>query len=309
VQSTSHILLVRPVAAAYNPETAASNTFQRDPGLDAETILLRVQAEFDGFVSALRAEGVDVTVIEDTKQPEKPDAVFPNNWISFHEDGRVILYPMQAHSRRRERRLDVIELLKKSFSIREVVDLSVYEKEGRYLEGTGSMVLDHVNKIAYAALSPRTHEDLFIRVCDLLKYRPVTFHANDQYGKQIYHTNVMMCVGERFSVACLESIVDFTEKKLVKDSLRDTGHTVIEISFDQMNHFAGNMLVIQSGNGESLLVCSRQSAESLSKAQKMVLSRHARMLPIGIPTIEAIGGGSARCMVAEVFLPLSGNPQ
>lgn len=303
MQAASHILLIRPVASAYNPETAASNAFQHDPGLDPETTVLRVQSEFDGFVKALQSESVQVTVIDDTRQPGKPDAVFPNNWVSFHEDGRVILYPMFAPSRRRERRMDVIDQLRNIFNVGEVIDLSGNEKAGRYLEGTGSMVFDHVDRVAYGALSPRTDGELFKEVCKMLRYRPVVFHSRDASGMEIYHTNVMMCVGEGFAVVCLESITDFTERKKVMDSLRDSSHTLVEISFEQMNHFAGNMLAVKSDKGDALLICSQQAADSLSTAQRMALGHYARLVPVPIPTIEAIGGGSARCMMAEVFLP------
>ena len=244
MQSTNHILLVRPVASAFNTETATSNAFQRKVDVDDQTALRLVQAEFDAFASKLRSCGVDVEVVEDTISPAKPDAVFPNNWITFHPDGRVVLYPMHARSRRLERRMDIVNRLRKKFEVREVVDLSGYEEEGRFLEGTGSMVMDHVNKVAYACLSPRTDKDLFLHVCGLLNYRPVYFHAYDQHGKEIYHTNVMMCLGEGFCIVCLPSVTDPADKKKMMDSLRDTGHTIVDISYDQMNHFAGNMLTL-----------------------------------------------------------------
>lgn len=267
-----------------------------------EAVRRTVQLEFDSFAATLRAEGVDVIVIDDTPLPRKPDATFPNNWISLHADGRVILYPMFAPSRRRERRMDVIDELKRRFLVREVIDWSGYEEEGRFLEGTGSVVFDHAEKVAYACLSPRTDQELFLRLCGLLGYRPVSFHAYDERGSEIYHTNVMMCVGEKFSLVCLESITDLADRKQVVDSLRDTGHTVIDITLHQMSHFAGNMLLVRNRAGEALVVCSQQAADSLNADQKIALARYARLVPIPIPTIEQLGGGSARCMMAEIFL-------
>lgn len=304
MQSTHHILLVRPVASGFNPETATSNTFQRKPDLDDRAILDKVLAEFEAFVTGLQAKGVEVEVIDDTILPAKPDAIFPNNWITFHADGRVILYPMLAKSRRQERRLDVLEQLKTKFLIREVIDLSEYEKMNKYLEGTGSMVFDHVNKVAYACLSPRTDKELFLSVCGLLDYRPVYFHAHDEQGKEIYHTNVMMCIGDGFCVICLSSITDLADRKHVVDSLRDANHTIIDISCHQMNHFAGNMLSVRTNTGGSILVCSRQAADSLTGEQRQTISRYTELVPLAIPTIEMLGGGSARCMMAEVFLPM-----
>jgi len=271
--------------------------------MDDQTTLRKVQDEFDAFAAALRARGIDVMVVDDTTSPIKPDAVFPNNWISFHSDGRVILYPMQARSRRLERRLDILEKLKDKFLISEVIDLSEYEMKGQYLEGTGSMVFDHVNKVAYAGLSPRTDKELFISVCGSLGYRPVCFHARDEHGREIYHTNVMMCVGEGFCLICLTSITDLADRKHVVDSLRDTGHAIIEITYDQMNHFAGNMLSVRTKDDAAVLICSAQAADSLTAEQKQVISRYAELLALPIPTIEMLGGGSARCMMAEVFLP------
>lgn len=302
MQSTSNILLIRPVSSAYNPETAASNAFQRKPIDDAAITFEMVQAEFEAFAEGLRMAGVRVHVINDTPDPPKPDAVFPNNWISFHADGRVILYPMQAVSRRKERRHEVLDELRKRFIVKEVIDLSGYEKEGRYLEGTGSIVFDHVSRTAYACLSARTDPDLFDRVCDLLGYRAVRFHATDQAGQAIYHTNVMMCVGEGFSLVCLEAISDDEERRSVEETLHASGHLLISLSLAQVTHFAGNMLVVKNLYGESLLVCSRQAADSLHPEQRLALERHVRILALSIPTIETIGGGSARCMMAEVFL-------
>lgn len=295
--------MIRPVGSSFNPETALSNPFQQITSWDPSLALRRTQEEFDSFVAALRAKGVEVEVVEDTLVPGKPDAVFPNNWVSFHEDGTVILYPMMAPSRRRERRVDVIERLRKKFVVREVIDLSRHEKDGKYLEGTGSIVFDHVNQVAYACGSPRTDKDLFFQLCQLLKYRPVYFHAYDEQGKEIYHTNVMMCVGVDFAIVCLASITDLADKKNVIDNLRDTDHAIIEITMDQLHHFAGNMLVLDTQDGPSLLVASRQAVDSLTQEQKQSLSSYAELTALPISTIEMLGGGSARCMMAEIFLP------
>jgi len=303
VQSASHILLVRPSNFGYNPETAGSNAFQIRLGDDQASIRGRVLNEFDSFVEKLRAKGVDVRVFEDTEWPAKPDAIFPNNWATFHADGRIFLYPMFASNRRTERRKDIIEALQREFVVNEVVDLTGYEKENRFLEGTGSMVFDHVNKVGYACLSNRTDKGLFEEVCNKLSYRPISFHAIDEKGKEIYHTNVLMCLGEKFCVICLESMANPAERKKVADSLMKTGHEIIDISRDQMNHFAGNMLCVQT-NSASILVCSSQAADSLTQIQKERIAEHAELVSLPINTIEKLGGGSARCMMAEVFLPL-----
>lgn len=304
MQAASTILLIRPFSPGYNPETAASNAFQQVADAAEESTRREVRQEFDRFAATLRAEGVDVIVVDDTPSPQKPDAVFPNNWVSFHSDGRVILYPMFAPSRRRERRQEVVDELRKRFVVKEVVDLSGYEKENRYVEGTGSLVFDHENHVTYACLSPRTDKELSLKVSGLLGYRPVIFRAVDERGQAIYHTNVMMCVGDKFSLVCLESITDLADRKQVVDSLRDTGHTIMDIKFDQMYHFAGNMLAVRSKTGDSLLVCSQQAAESLALEQRSQLAEYARLVAAPIPTIERLGGGSARCMMAEVFLPM-----
>jgi hypothetical protein len=259
--------------------------------------------EFEEFATTLKSKGANVFVFDDTNYPEKPDAVFPNNWVSFHSDGTVILYPMFAHNRRNERRKDIIDSLKKNFKVTNILDLSTYEKENRFLEGTGSIVLDRQNKIAYACLSPRTDKELFDKVCDYLHYKPICFHAHDKGGKEIYHTNVMMCIGEKFSVICLDSISDKKERELVFESLANTGHQVIDITFEQTNNFAGNMLAIQISDNKNILALSQSSFDSLTTNQKTELEKYGELVPLSIKTIETIGGGSARCMIAEVFLP------
>jgi hypothetical protein len=303
MQSTSHILLVRPNSFKYNPETATSNAFQHRVEGDEALVLKRVQGEFDAFAEGLRSKGIHVVVMDDTPSPEKPDAIFPNNWATFHSDGKVILYPMFAANRRTERRRDIIEALKKEFIVKEVIDLSGYEAENRFLEGTGSMVFDHMNKVGYACLSDRTDQGLFEQVCGMISYQPISFRAVDNGGKEIYHTNVMMCIGIGFCVICLESIADPIERKKVEDSLRLKAHEIVDISRNQMNHFVGNMLCVRTQSAQSVLVCSKQAASSLTLDQKQRLAAFVELVPLPLDTIEMLGGGSARCMMAEVFLP------
>lgn len=295
-QSTDNILLIRPANFGFNPETADSNTFQKQQPFDQKTIL----AEFDNFAAKLKKKGVNVFVFDDTPKPAKPDAVFPNNWITFHPDGTVALYPMFAESRRRERRTDIIEKLKENFRIKKIEDFSHHETKEKFLEGTGSIVADHENKINYACLSPRTDKKLFEKISNHFGYQPLSFHAADEQGNEIYHTNVMMCVGSKFSVICLESV---KEKDIVIESLQDTGKEIVDISFAQMNNFAGNMLSVATNKNTELLVLSQNAFDSLSNKQKNTLEKYCELFPVPIPTIETIGGGSIRCMMAEIFLP------
>ncbi|MGB7202036.1 MAG: arginine deiminase-related protein [Pyrinomonadaceae bacterium] len=299
MQTTNNILLIRPANFGFNEETRASNVFQKELNEDAETVRQKASLEFETFASQLKSHGVDVFVFDDTPSPVTTDAVFPNNWISFHADGTVVLYPMLSTNRRLERRADIIESLKDKFEIANIIDLSIYESENLFLEGTGSIVFDHSNKIAYAALSPRTDKELFLDLCEKLNYKPVTFSARDRDGSEIYHTNVMMCVGDQFAVICLESITDESERANVFSKLATTGHEIVDITFDQMNSFAGNMLVMRN----DLLVMSQSAFDSLTDPQKTALEKYCELLPIAIPTIETVGGGSARCMIAEIFLP------
>ncbi|AIZ64277.1 amidinotransferase [Hymenobacter sp. DG25B] len=304
MQSARTVFLVRPTRFAFNPETAASNYFQQTmAGLSAGEIQEKAFAEFDAMVAALRAHGMQVLVFEDTAEPHKPDAVFPNNWLTLHPDGRVLLYPMCAPNRRLERRPDILEALGQQFAIQEIIDFSAHEQEGRFLEGTGSIIFDHVHRRAYACLSPRTHAGLLQEVCARLGYQPVAFHAYDAQQQEIYHTNVMMCIGARFAVVCLESIADIQERASVVDSLTETGHEVVPISLAQVASFAGNMLTLQPAAGPELLAMSQRAFDALLPAQRQALSQYCQLLPLPIPTIETIGGGSARCMLAEVYLP------
>jgi hypothetical protein len=308
MQSASTVFLVRPVRFAFNAETAVSNHFQQAiAGLTPAQVQQNAFAEFDNVAATLRAKGMQVLVFEDTPEPAKPDAVFPNNWGTFHPDGRVLLYPMCAPNRRPERRPDILALLAQEFTLSEVIDLSSYEQQERFLEGTGSIIFDHEHRVAYACLSVRTDAGLFAGVATQLGYRPVAFHAYDQQGQAIYHTNVMMCVGAGFAVVCLESITDTAEQAAVVQSLRAAGHEIVAISREQVMRFAGNMLALQPGAGLSELLALSQSAyDALTPEQRQTLGRYCELVPLPIPTIETIGGGSVRCMLAEVFLPKAG---
>ncbi len=292
--------MVRPVNFGFNEQTAASNAFQK-LGEQAEVQQKALQ-EFDAFVTVLRENCVDVTVLNDTPQPHTPDSIFPNNWISFHEDGSVFLYPMQAENRRLERK--IFTSIKEAFETKHIYDLSYFENQNQFLEGTGSLVLDRENKLAYACLSPRTDAAVITEFCKLSGYQSILFHAKDEAGKAIYHTNVLMCIGDRFAVICLDSITNGTEKQAVKEALQQSGKEVLEISFAQMNAFAGNMLQLKSKPGENLLVMSETAFLSLKEAQIEILKRYCKLIYSPLNTIETNGGGSARCMMAEVFLPV-----
>jgi hypothetical protein len=302
MQTTNHILMIRPVAFKFNEQTAANNKFQQ--ASDNNNVHENALQEFDDFVALLRANGVDVTVIDDTLQPETPDSIFPNNWVSFHHTGDVILYPMFSENRRAERRHDILEKLSENFEVKQVTDLSTHEAQDIFLEGTGSLVLDRDHKIAYACLSFRTNEIALEKFCEATGYDAVVFNAVDSTGFPIYHTNVMMCIGSKFAVVCLDSIPDENELERLVHSIRQTGKELITITFDQMNQFAGNMLEVQNKQGESLLVMSTQAFLSLNTEQIDQLSAHAKLLHAPLYTIEKNGGGSARCMLAEVHLPV-----
>lgn len=302
-QTTSTVLMVRPEYFHFNEETAASNAFQKKVTADATEIREKVLAEFDSFVKMLRQKNIEVIVVEDTPDPLTPDAVFPNNWVMFHPSGDISLFPMEAQNRRLERRTDIIEGLRQNFDLRKVEDLSISESQNRFLEGTGSMVFDHRNKVGYACISPRTDKELFEKFCTKHGYKAVSFDAVDQNGKAIYHTNVLMCVGKKLAVICLDAIADATEHQMVKNSLQQGGLDIVEISFDQMNHFAGNMLQLTNPAGEELLIMSDQAFRALTKEQITQIEKHAEIIHPPLYTIEEIGGGSARCMMAEVFLP------
>lgn len=301
MQSTNHILMIRPVDFKFNEQTAGNNKFQiASTETNVQTEALK---EFDAFVDLLRKNNVDVTVVDDTLQPETPDSIFPNNWVSFHEDGSVYLYPMFSENRRLERRKEILDALKENFEVNHISDLSFYEQQHAFLEGTGSMVLDRTNKIAYACLSVRTDEEVLNNFCMLTGYEPVSFQSVDGSNFPIYHTNVMMCIGDLFAVICLDSIKDPEEKLNVTISLKGSGKEIIEISLEQMNKFAGNMLQVSNADNESLLVMSEQAYLSLTAEQIAALKQYSRIIYAPLYTIEKNGGGSARCMLAEIHLP------
>jgi hypothetical protein len=305
MQTTSNILMIRPVRFGFNEQTAESNAFQ-DVAVAAQTKSISQDAalqEFDAMVRWLQDNGVNVMVFDDTAEPHTPDSIFPNNWVSFHQSGKVILYPMQAQNRRLERRMDIIEALGDNFQVEQVIDLSYFEAENKFLEGTGSMVLDRKNRIAYACLSPRTNEDVLVAFSKVIDYKIVTFDATDINNKAIYHTNVVMCVGDVFVVICLEAIKNLDERLLVRETITKSGKEVIEISLDQMNRFAGNMLLVNNTKGEKLLVMSTSAYQSLTPKQITQLDDYARLTHFDLSMIEGNGGGSARCMMAEVHLP------
>ncbi len=298
--------MVRPVRFRMNEETAVNNYFQEEINLKNEEINRKAQQEFDKFVEKLQEVGVNVVVIDDIYEQNTPDSIFPNNWISFHQSGNVALYPMFAENRRRERREDVLDLLEeKGFVIENVYDYTEAENDDIFLEGTGSMILDRTNEVAYCALSPRADEELFIEFCEDFEYTPVIFKAYQTVeGKRelIYHTNVMMALGETFAIICLDTIDDNAEQKAVTESLKRTGKEIITISEEQMHHFAGNMLQVQ-GKNETYLVMSEAAYKSLTQKQITNIEKHCKILFSDLETIETCGGGSARCMMAEVFLP------
>lgn len=296
--------MIRPANFGYNEQTAANNAFQvQDQSLNSREISRRALEEFDTFVLRLRGKGVDVIVVEDTPEPAKPDAVFPNNWATFHEDGRVVTYPMNAPLRRLERREDIFRMLSGSFVLGEHLRLEHYEEVGKFLEGTGSLILDRPNRLAYACLSPRTDEGLLEEFCRAFDYEKVAFTALDGQGREIYHTNVMMALGETFVVICLESVPDSEEREMLLERFAATSKDVIEISLSQMMAFAGNMLQVRSLDGNTYLVMSEQAYQSLTEQQVAHIHRHTKILHSPLYTIEKYGGGSARCMMAEVFLP------
>lgn len=305
-QSTARIMMIRPVQFGFNTETAASNEFQQkdfDHSSSEET-QVKAREEFDLMISQLSLTGLDLHIFDDTDDANRPDAVFSNNWISFHQSGKVVLYPMMAENRRTERRLDIIEELKKDFLVEEVIDLTHFENEGKFLEGTGSMVLDRRYKIAYACLSPRTHPEVLDAFADALGYEIVTFSASDENEKAIYHTNVLMCVGDIFAVVCLEAIKNPDERQNVRNMLEETNKYIIEISLEQVRHFAGNMLMVRNLKGDKFLMMSTQAYEALTEKQHKILLDYARIIHTDLSIIETNGGGSARCMMTEIHLPL-----
>lgn len=296
------ILMVRPTAFGYNPETAESNAFQKK-SMDEKMVQSAALEQFDAAVDQIRARGIAVMVIEDTLEPRTTDAIFPNNWITTHEDGKIILYPMMAPSRRKERRSDIVQQLKDRYDVSEVYDMSKYEIEGRFLEGTGSIIFDHTNKIAYACRSERTERGLLDSACNKLGYKPILFNAVDENGQAIYHTNVMMWMGESMTGICLDSIHDEDEEEIILSQLASSNHRIIALSHAQIRAFAGNMFEVRNAKDERFLLMSQAAYASLLPGQLREIEKYLYPLPVDIHTIEESGGGSIRCMVAGIHLP------
>jgi hypothetical protein len=306
-QTTANILMVRPANFGFNPETAASNAFQsRDQRHSADEMREQAMLEFDRFVATLRAAGVQVIVAEDKAVPVKPDAVFPNNWVSFHQEGYIVTYPMYAPVRRLERDEDIIKtVLSSGFKYTgERKNFERYEANNLFLEGTGSIIFDHQHRLAYACLSPRTDGQLLEELCRFMGYQKVIFHATDAQNQDIYHTNVMMALGETFVVICMDTVQDARERSLLVASFAETDKEMIEISLEQMNKFAGNMLQVRNDKDETILVMSEQAYRALDADQIRAIESETKILYSDISTIETYGGGSARCMMAEIFLPM-----
>ena len=305
MQTASTVLMVEPIAFSYNAQTAENNYFQVEQK-DAD-IQTKALEEFNNFADKLKSKGINVISVKDTLEPHSPDSIFPNNWVSFHNDGKVVLYPMFAPNRRVERRADILEILKDNgFEITEIDDLSHFEDQEKFLEGTGSMIFDHDHKIAYGSVSLRLDEELFRQFCTKFGFRPVVFHSYQNAGGErlpIYHTNVMMCVADKFVVICLECIDDELEREKVQEVIKSTQKEIIEISEDQMQQFAGNMLQVQNEAGEKFLVMSESAYRSLTAEQISAIEKYCEIIYSDLNTIETNGGGSARCMLAEVFLP------
>ena len=303
MQTTDTVLMIEPAAFGFNAETAQNNYFQINSE-NAETQTKALQ-EFNNFVEKLRSKGINVITVKDTLEPHTPDSIFPNNWISMHSDGTVVLYPMCAVNRRWERRNDILEILKRNFSVKEIIDLSAPENDGKFLEGTGSMIFDHDNKIAYGSVSLRLDEPLFREFCEKFGFEPVVFHSYQTANNErlpIYHTNVMMCVADQFVVICLDCIDDETERVNVVNAIVNSGKEIIEISESQMQQFAGNMLQVQNSEGKKFLVMSQSAYQSLTQEQISNIEKYSEIIYSDLETIETNGGGSARCMLAEVFL-------
>jgi hypothetical protein len=300
-QSTDSVLMIRPGRFYSNPETAADNAFQCNADHDSAVLTLMARKEFDAAVRALRAAGVNVHVFEDTAEPEKPDAVFPNNWISTHHDGRIALFPMYSALRRRERREDIVQELRKHYRVTEVIDYSAFEDEGCCLEGTGSLVFDHLNKIAYVSLSNRSNPKVIQRFAEDFSYEPITFTSIGSNSQPIYHTNVMMCIGTAFAMVGLEMIPNKTERQQVIARLEKTGKEIVDLSADQVANFAGNAIELHNNSGGKLLVLSNCADHALTEDQRKTLRRYTQLVPLELATIE-LGGGSARCMIATIHL-------
>jgi hypothetical protein len=293
--------MIRPAAFGYNKETAGNNYFQHEPA-NIDSIRQSAIEEFDNMVNILQSHDIDVVVVEDTPEPVKPDAVFPNNWFSTFPNGTIAVFPLFATNRRTEKREDILKMLAEKFVVNDVQDWSEFEAEGRFLEGTGSMVMDHDNKMIYASVSERTSIPVLEKFANANGYQAIVFLATDKNGHPVYHTNVVMTLGENFAVLCEEAIDEEWELIAVRQLLESTSHTIIPITREQMHAFAGNMLQVKNRKGEKFLLMSQTAYDSLRKEQKQMLEAYCRLLPISVPTIENVEGGSVRCMVAEIFL-------
>lgn len=293
-------MMVRPAHFGFDPSTAQTNSFQQTEGSEQRhSIQDSAIEEFNAAVNTLRTNGIDVVVIDDTDEPKKPNAVFPNNWVSFH-DGRVILYPMLAENRRWERRLDLLDqLVDEGVPVEEVIDISKFEENNKFLESTGSVVIDYEHDLAYACLSSRTDRDVLDKLCEINGYEPVLFESFNKEGLAVYHTNVVMCIASKYAVICVESILADQRFDVIR-TLEETGHEVVEITMDQMYAFAGNMLEVLNSQGESVLVMSQTAYESLTDLQVKTLSSYSKIQTVSIPTIEKFGGGSVRCMMCRI---------
>jgi hypothetical protein len=294
--------MIRPAAFSFNQETAVNNYFQSSISTNRKALQSNAINEFDNMVQTLRNNNIEVIVIDDTPEPPKPSAVFPNNWLSTSPDGKIFIYPMFAHNRRTEKREDILKLMEEKFVVKDIQDWSEYEVEGKFLEGTGSMVIDHENKVIYACYSPRTDISVLEKYASSNEYRAIVFLATDKNDFPVYHTNVVMALGENFAILCEEAIEEEWELIAVKQLLESTNHKVIRITRDQMHSFAGNMLQVKNNKGEKYLVMSQTAFDSLTEEQESQLSSYSNLLPIAVPTIEQAEGGSVRCMMAEIFL-------
>lgn len=300
-QSTDSVLMIRPLRFGWNAEAATTNSHQIAPRDSADTLQSRAEKEFDGLAAQLLQNGISVEIFTDQASPHTPDSIFPNNWFSTHEDGTLVLYPMAVANRRAERRPAIIESLRRRLNIQRVVDLTPWEAREKYLEGTGSLVLDRVHRIAYAARSQRTHDEVVHDFAKQLGYRPILFDTHVRRGSPEYHTNVVMSVGESLAVVCFSAIADDTQALAVQDALLESGHQILDISIEQMDAFAGNMLQLRNRQGARLWVVSEQAFSSLRVAQRMLFTIDGQVICAPLHTIESVGGGSARCMLAELF--------
>jgi hypothetical protein len=303
MQTSNTVLMISPGGFMHNNETEGTNVFQQVLAMDDAEIRKAALAEFNSMVYLLQENDIEVLTFDDPSIPPNLDTVFPNNWFSTHPDGTILIYPMCAANRRAEKRTDITDSLHRSYSVSRIVDLSYYESAHKFLEGTGSMVFDHVHKTVYACMSARTYREPLIHAAGILGYQVVCFRAHDKNGKEIYHTNVMLSIGTHFSLLCTESITDMSEQEFILRQLNLAGKEVIPISFSQMHSFACNALEVRNKKGESITILSQSAYDSLKKDQKVKLAAYTRLLPVLLPVIEATGGGSARCMLAEIFLP------